>query len=96
MPLVSPGDSPRSAVRSDPESFQITVSASGPRACEIFCAPFRSEVSIPYSLLGLLKVRPAGLQSQMLWGLIFPGQDPQAGESDVGLGPLTLVGEPLN
>ena len=40
-------------------------------------------------------ISPAGLQSQILWGLIFPGQGPWVGEPEVKLRPLTLVGEPL-
>ena len=57
----------------------------GPRAHEILYPSFKSEVSIFPSLMGLLKLSPAGLQNQVLWELIFPVQDPQAGELDVGL-----------
>lgn len=43
----------------------------------------------------LLQLSPSGLQSQILWGLIFLVPDPWAGEPDVGLRTLTPVGEPL-
>ena len=32
-----------------------------------------------------LQTKLTGLQSQILWGLLLPLPDPQAGESDVGL-----------
>ena len=85
---ASPGDSPRSAGRSDPGSFQITASSLGPRACEILYVPFKSLVSISHNPLGLLKASPADQQSQTFWGLVFLVQDPQARELDVGLRPL--------
>ena len=44
LPPASPRDSPRSAGRSDPGSFQITASALGPGACEILRASFKAEV----------------------------------------------------
>ena len=44
--------------------------------------------------MGLLKLSPMGLQSQVLWGLILLVQDPQAGGG--GLRPLTPVGEALH
>ena len=40
--------------------------------CELLCVPFKRGVSISPSPLGLLKLSPAGLQSQTFWGLIFP------------------------
>ena len=45
--------------------------------------------------MGLLQLSLNGLQSQMLWGLIFPVLDPRAGEPDVALNTLTPVGETL-
>ena len=45
--------------------------------------------------MGLQKLSPTGLQSQMLWGLIFLVQDPWAGEPDMRLRTLTPMGEPL-
>ena len=55
--------------------------------------PFKSEVFISPSPLGLPKVSPAGPESQMLWGLIFLVQDSWARELNVG--PLTPLGETL-
>ena len=56
------GDCPTSACGSDPGSFQIIAFALGP--CESLCAPFKSGVSLSHIPLTLLKVSPAGLQSQ--------------------------------
>ena len=95
MPLASLGDSPRPAGKSGPGSYQITAFALSPRACDILCTPFKNEVSVSPSPVGLLILSPAGLKSQMFWELIFPVQGPQAGEPDVGLRTLTAVGEPL-
>ena len=44
---ASAGDSPRPAGRSDSGSYQVTTSASGPDACEILYAPFKSESLFP-------------------------------------------------
>ena len=74
FPLASPGGLVRSAGGSDSGSFQITASSLDPRAYEIWYAPFKSGVSIFHSLLDLPRVSPSGLQSQMLWGLIFLAQ----------------------
>ena len=71
LPPASPGASPRSAGRSDPEFFQTTVSALGPTVREIVCAPFKSGVSISHSPLDHVKVSPSGLQSHTFWGLHF-------------------------
>ena len=47
--------------------FQITASALSTGMCKILCVTFkRGGVSVSHSLLPLLKVRPTGLQSQML------------------------------
>ena len=54
-----------------------------------FCVcPLRVE-SVSHSPLALLKIIPTDLQSQMFWGLVFLVQEPWAGESNVGLRPLT-------
>ena len=66
---ASLADSPRSTDESDLGSFQITASALVPGVCEILCAPFKRGISISPSPLGLLKLIPAGLQSQTFWGL---------------------------
>ena len=46
---------------------------------EMLCVPFKNEVSISPSPLGLQKLRCSGIKSHMLWGLIFLVQDPWAG-----------------
>ena len=95
LPIVSLKDSSGSAGGTNPSSCQFTASSLGPAVYEILCALFKSEVSIFSSPLGFLKVSPADLQSQMLWGFIFPVLVPQAEEPNVGLRPLTPLGEPL-
>ena len=60
LPVASLGDSPRLAGRSGPGSYQMTAFALGPRACEILCVPFKSEVSIFPSPVGLPKLSPVG------------------------------------
>ena len=52
------------------------------------------EYLFPLGNLRLPKVDPAALQSQIFWDLIL-AQEPQAGESDMGLTPLTPWGESL-
>lgn len=82
------GGSSKPSRGSDPSFFQTSASVLGLGACKILC----------YTLLragSLSPTGPAGLQSQTLWVLIFPVQDPQAGESDVGLRSLTPWGAPL-
>ena len=44
-------------------------------ACAILCVSFKSGVSASCCPLALLKVSPAGLQSQVFWGLVFFEQD---------------------
>ena len=56
----------RPAGMTGPGSYQITALALGPRVCEILYVSFKSEVSISPSLVGLLKLRPTGPQSQIL------------------------------
>ena len=50
----------------------MTVSALGPEACEILCAPFKNEVFISHSPLTFMKVSPPGLHSHVL-GVRLPG-----------------------
>ena len=95
LPPASMGGSPRPAVRSDPGPYQITPPALGPGVCEILYASSRSGVSISHSPQGLLKVSPTGLQSLVIWGLVFLVQDFQSGELIMGLRTLTSLGEPL-
>ena len=94
LPPTSLRGSPRPAGRSGPGSYQITAFALG-IVYEILFAPFKSDTSISPRPVGLPKLSPTGLQSQMLWGIIFLVQDPQAGEPNVGLRTLTPLGEPL-
>ena len=90
LPVAFHGDSPRWACRSDPGCYQITASFLGPRSCETLCTPLKSE-EVP---LALLKVSPTSLQSQTLWGLIFPVQDCWARKTTWG-SDLSLLGENL-
>lgn len=84
-----PNCAPRSGLRvlgacdsAGPELFSWLRPAlqGGPSSS---CAPFKSEISFPLQLI------PTGLQSQVLWGLIFPVLNPQTGEPDAGLRTLT-------
>ena len=50
------GDSPRSAGRSDLGSSQITAFVLVSEACELFCAPFKSEISSSLNPLGFQKL----------------------------------------
>lgn len=58
LPPTSLEGSPRSTGMPDPDSFQMTISALGHRACEISCALFKSEVSIFCNTLEHLQVNP--------------------------------------
>ena len=92
LPPTPLGDSPDQQVRLT--QAPITASTLDPGACESLCAPFKSTVSTSHSSLGLWRVSPAGLQSQMLWGLVFPVYDPQVMEPNMGSDP-SLLGEDL-
>lgn len=50
-----PGGSLRSTGRFDPDFFQITASGLSPKACDIFCVPFKRRSSISHSTLALPK-----------------------------------------
>ena len=56
--------------------FQITAPRLGFRACETLCVLLNNRVSVSYNPLGLLKVSPAGLQSQVFSKFIFLVQAP--------------------
>ena len=60
-----------------------------------FCVCPLSVKSLSPSLVGFLKLSLTGLQRQILWGLVFPVQDPWAVEADLGLRTLTLMRESL-
>ena len=53
LPPASLGDSPRPTGRSVPGSYQVMAFILGPGVCEIFCALFKSEVSVFPNPLGL-------------------------------------------
>ena len=53
--------------------------------------PPRVKSLFPLSPVELLYASSTGLQPQMLWGLLFPMQDPQAREPDMGFGTLTSM-----
>lgn len=87
---VSPEDTPKISSGFDPGYYPVTAFALGPCAPEILCALFKSEVSISPNSVELLQLSPTGLQSQMLWWLLFMVPDPQAagagrGGAHVGL-----------
>lgn len=92
LPPTSLGDSSRPERMSGPGFYQITAFAMGSGAHKILCMPFKSEVSISYSPLGVLKLSPTGLKSQLFWGLSSQCRSPRPG---MGLRILTPVGEPL-
>lgn len=52
----------------DPGPFQMTASTLSQRVCEILCVLFKSGVSIYYSSLAFLKIRPTGLQAKCSGG----------------------------
>ena len=81
---------PRPSSRSAWGSYQIIAFSLNHSACEILC-----EVSVFPSPAGLPKWSPAGLQSQMLKGLIFLEQDLWVWGPEIGLRTLTPVGDTL-
>ena len=72
---ASPGDPPREAGKSGLGSHRVTAFALGAGVHETLCVASEIGVSVSPSSVGL----PAGLQSQMLWGLLLLLPDPQAG-----------------
>ena len=72
-PPTSPGDSPRAAGRPGLLNYcfcpwtWLGVS---------FSVPFRTKVSVSSGPVGFLPLSLPALQSQVLWGLVFPVQDP--------------------
>ena len=55
----------------------------------------KSGVFVSPDSVELLQLSPAGLQSQMLWGLLLLMQDPQVGETDFWLRTCTSAEELL-
>ena len=78
-------DPPRPAGRSGPGSYEISTFAFGFGVHEILCAPFKSEICFLQS----------SLQSQMLWGPLFPVLDLQARGSLTWGSELSLLWENL-
>lgn len=79
-PQLSPaslGDSPYQAGRSSQGSLEITAFAVDPRVHEILYASSKCRVSVFPRPLELLHSSPAGLQNQMLWGLLLLMPTPQ-------------------
>ena len=68
---------------------------SGPGVDKTLCASSKSGVSVFPSPVEFLWSSSAGLQSQMLWGLLFPMLGPQTGEPDVCGPRLSLLWENL-
>ena len=95
MPPVSPKDPVKPAGWSGPGSCQIIAFTLGPVGCVILRAPFRRGVSISPSLGGLLQSSPAGLQSQILWGLFFLCRTPEMQGLAWGSEPSLLLRENL-
>ena len=77
-----------------PNTFQNVASVLGFRESEFLHIPFKSGVSVSYSLSAVMDVNPNGFQSQMLWELIFPVQIPWPGKSDMGFKSLSPQGKP--
>ena len=94
-PCTSPGDPPRPAGRSGPGSYEVTAFSLGLDVHKTFCPPSKSGVSVSPSPVEFLRSSPAGLLSQMLWGLLLMPA-PKAEMPDVGLRTLTPVGDPNN
>ena len=63
------------------------------RVCENLDSASKGRVCVFYRSVALLCADPAGLQSQMLRGLLLPVQDPWAGETDPGFKTLPPWGE---
>ena len=75
--------------------IQTTTSVLGLGVSDMLCVCFKNSISVSWSPLALLSIRFTGFQGHMFWELIFLVKDPQAGESDVGLGPSASWGGPL-
>ena len=95
-PPLFPGDLPRTAGRSDPDSYGDAALPWDPvHVKESLSVPFKSGVSVSPSPVELLCTSPAGPQCQMLPGLLLPRPDSPGVGTRRGLRTLTPVGEPL-
>ena len=63
-----------------------------PGAHETLRVTSKSRVSVSPSLMEILQSNPASLQIQILWGLLFPLPDPQAGKPFAGFKPMSPIG----
>ena len=91
---VFPGGPPRTAVRSDPDSYGDFAFPWDPVHMKICVHLLRMGSPFP-PVLWSSCASPTGLQCQMLRGLFLPVPDPHAWGFDVGLRTLTPVGESL-
>ena len=80
---------------SGPVSYEVTAFFSGSWCTQDLVCASRSGVSLSPSPVEFLQSNPTGLQSQILWVLLLPLPDPQAGEPDMGLRTFTPVRELL-
>lgn len=91
---LSPGDLPRTAVRSDPYSFGVSALPWDPVRMKAYVCLSRM-VSVSPSPMEHLHTSPTGLQCQTLWGLLLAITDPQARGPDVGFRMLTPIRKSL-
>ena len=66
-----------------------------PDTRKILFMPSKSGASVSPSLVEVLQLNPAGLQSQIPWQFLLPLPDPQVGNPDMGLRIFTIVVELL-
>ena len=92
-PSSFPGELPRPASMFGPGSCEVSAFPLGPCAHEMLYTLSTSGISVSPSPLEFPWSSPIGLQNQMLWGLLLPLPDPQAGEPDRRL--RTLLSEKL-
>ena len=85
-----PGDPPKPEGRSAPDSYGVTALPWVPVHVKSCVLPPRVESLFSPVLWSSCTQSSAGLQSQMLWGLLLLMPDSQAGEPSVGLKILNL------
>ena len=79
-PSYVPRRLPRPAGKSGPGSYEVTALAINTGTHEILCTPFKSEASFSPVLWNPCNLSPTGLQSQIIWGLLFLTPNPQVAE----------------
>ena len=67
----------------------------GPGVPGTLCVPSKSGASVSPSAVEFLQSNTVALQSQILWGLLLPLPDPQAGKPGEGLRTFNPEGELL-